>query len=129
MTQYLKGRALPAAVLSAAAAVVLLLAAKTCPAVFPTPETLSGMDPEAAEAALAGQTRRDILDAWGEPDGTLSGLFGDIYNVEEGVGVIIYYDTESVNQGAAGSDTVPVWSVSLYHSPASLGAIPYLPSS
>ena len=51
MTQYLKGRALPAAVLSAAAAVVLLLAAKTCPAVFPTPETLSRMDPEAAESA------------------------------------------------------------------------------
>ena len=129
MTQYLKGRALPAAVLSAAAAVVLLLAAKTCPAVFPTPETLSRMDPEAAESALTGRIRRDVLGVWGEPDGTLSGLFGDIYNMEEGVGVIVYYDTESVNQGAAGSDTVPVWSVSLYHSPASLGAIPYLPSS
>ena len=52
------------------------------------------------------------MNAWGEPDGTLSGFFGDIYELESGGQVILYYDTEPMSQGTADSSTVPVWYVS-----------------
>lgn len=126
MRQFASGRALPAALLAVLTAAVLLAAGRPG---IPAPDALSRMEPESAEAALLGLSRRDILDAWGEPDGTLSGFFGDIYAGGDGVSVIIYYDTEPMGRGTADSFTVPVWSVSLYRSPASLGAEPYFPSS
>lgn len=75
---------------------------------FPNREAVSAMGQEAAEAALLGRERREVLRAWGEPDGTLSSLFGDIYRLENGGHVIIYYDTEPMNSGTAGLSTIPV---------------------
>ena len=63
---------------------------------------------EAAEAALLGLPREDVLRAWGEPDGCLSGLFGDIYTLESGARITVYYDTEPMGQGTADGQTVPV---------------------
>lgn len=108
MRALFRGRALPAAALAALTAAALLLAERPGPAGLPTPEALSRMAPEAAEAALLDLPRQEILNAWGEPDGGLSGLFGDIYALETGGHIIVYYDTEPMNQGLAGAETVPV---------------------
>ena len=66
----------------------------------------------AAEAALLGLPRQEILNAWGEPDGSLSGFFGDIYQLESGMCITVYYDPEPMNRGAADSCTVPVQYIS-----------------
>ena len=108
MRSFFKGRGLPAAMLAALTAAALLLAWKAAPAGLPGSEALFGMGPEAAETALLGHPRREILNAWGMPDGMLSGLFGDIYTLEDGAQVIVYYDTEPMNRGLADSYTVPV---------------------
>lgn len=45
------------------------------------------------EAHLIGTPREDILAAWGEPDGTLSGLKGDIFKIPNSEKqIILYYD-------------------------------------
>ncbi len=44
------------------------------------------------EQEVLGTKREDILSAWGEPDGMLSGLFGDIFNLENGWYTILYYN-------------------------------------
>lgn len=75
---------------------------------LPTLEKLPGMGQEAAQSALLGRERREILAAWGNPDGMLSGFFGDIYGLESGAQVIVYYDTDPLNDGTADSNTVPV---------------------
>ncbi len=99
MKRFFGGRALPAALLAALTAAVLLSAGKTGPAIFPGPENL---------AALLDLPREDVLRAWGEPDGCLSGLFGDIYTLESGGHITVYYDTEPMSQGTADGQTVPV---------------------
>ncbi len=68
---------------------------------FPTPEEILSMNQAEAEEALQGRPREDILSAWGEPDGSLSGLFGDIYRLEDS-SIILYY-----NVGTAGADGDP----------------------
>ncbi len=108
MSGFFSGRTLPAAALAVLTAVVLAFAARTGPAGLPPPEDLAALGPEAAEAALLGLPRGDVLRAWGEPDGMLSGFFGDIYSLEDGTRIIVYYDTEPMNQGTAGSRAVPV---------------------
>lgn len=114
MRAFFKGRALPAAIVAALTAAALFLAGKTAPAGLPLPEALSALGQEQAEAALLGLPRQEILNAWGEPDGMLSGLFGDIYALEDGVQVIVYYDTEPMNRGLADSYTVPVEHVRIH---------------
>lgn len=99
MKRFFGGRALPAALLAALTAAVLLSAGKTGPAIFPGPENL---------AALLGLPREDVLRAWGESDGCLSGFFGDIYTLESGARITVYYDTEPMSQGTADGQTVPV---------------------
>jgi len=42
-----------------------------------------------------GMSREEVHKIMGEPVGMLSGLYGDIYKLDEGSGVIIYYDSES----------------------------------
>lgn len=112
MAKLMRGRALPAAALAVLAAAAIALAGRGGPAGLPGPEELPDMGWEAAEAALLGLPRQDVLDAWGEPDGMLSGFFGDIYALEEGGRVIVYYDTEPMNRGEADSRTVPVQYIS-----------------
>ena len=99
MKRFFGGRALPAALLAALTAAVLLSAGKTGLAIFPGPENL---------AALLGLPREDVLRAWGESDGCLSGFFGDIYTLESGARITVYYDTEPMSQGTADGQTVPV---------------------
>lgn len=99
MTRFLKGRFFPAAMLALVTAAAILLAGRKTPAVLPGPGDLPDMGWEAAEAALLGLPRRDILNAWGQPDGMLSGLFGDIYTLEDGGQVVLYYDTELMGRG------------------------------
>ena len=108
MKRFFGGRALPAALLAALTAAGLLSAGRTGPAIFPGPENLAALGPEAAEAALLGLPREDVLRAWGEPDGCLSGLFGDIYTLESGARITVYYATEPMSQGTADGQTVPV---------------------
>ena len=50
------------------------------------------------EYRLKGKPRRDLLTVWGEPDGCLSGLYGDIWKLDEERQVIVYYnrDTDKV---------------------------------
>ena len=108
MKRFFSRRVFPAALLAVLTAVALLFAGKTGPAIFPGPENLAALGPEAAEAALLGLPRENILSAWGEPDGVLSGLFRDIYTLESGARIVVYYDTEPMSQGTADGQTVPV---------------------
>lgn len=124
MGAFFRGRTPPAAALAALTAAVLLLAGKTAPAGLPGPEELPIMGREAAEAALLGLPRQEILNAWGEPDGSLSGFFGDIYQLESGMCITVYYDPEPMNRGAANSCTVPVQDISCPAIPPAGGGRP-----
>ena len=52
------------------------------------------------EQAVLGEKRADILSTWGEADGSLSGFFGDIFNLDKNWSVILYYDTGLVGENA-----------------------------
>ena len=45
-----------------------------------------------------GQTRDDIIIAWGDPDGSLFGLFGDVWYLsdESNQQIVVYYDEDRV---------------------------------
>ena len=47
---------------------------------------------------LLGQTREDIIIAWGDPDGSLFGLFGDVWYLsdESNKQIVVYYDKDGV---------------------------------
>ena len=45
--------------------------------------------------SLSGLDREEIVDAWGEPDGMLSGLCGDIWHTGEELIVVLYCDRDS----------------------------------
>jgi hypothetical protein len=45
-----------------------------------------------------GTPREIVHKIMGEPDGMLSGLFGDIYKLEDGSRIVFYYDSESAVQ-------------------------------
>lgn len=113
MERCLKGRALPTAVLAVLTAAALMLAGRSGPADVPAPEDLAALGSEAAEAALLGHMRKEVLRAWGEPDGTLSGFFGDVYELKGGAHIIVYYDTEPMSRGTADGYTVPVEQVKI----------------
>lgn len=99
MRARLKKRAIPVFLLALLTVVSALIAGRTAPAGIPPLEALPATTQEAAEAALLGCPRGRVLSAWGEPDGCLSGFFGDIYMLEGGdYWVIMYYDTEQLNQ-------------------------------
>lgn len=75
-----------------AAVCALLLAARSGePAGFPAREYVAAMTNEAATEALAGTSEEALREAWGEPDGMLSGLYGDVYEVK-GKYIVVYYD-------------------------------------
>lgn len=73
-------------------ALLLLCAAlplSACGGAAPAPET------SAFGAHLLGQSREDVLQILGEPDGVLSGFYGDVWDLEDGTSVILYYDADS----------------------------------
>lgn len=47
---------------------------------------------------LLGKNRDSIINAWGEPDGVLSGFWGDIWLLsdESNKQIIIYYDQDGI---------------------------------
>ncbi len=49
---------------------------------------------EFATEKMEGYLREAIVYIWGEPNGTLSGLWGEIWEVKDGEGIIVYFDTE-----------------------------------
>ncbi len=65
-----------------------------------TPELVEvrEMTEEQAKNRLTGESRDNIIYSWGEPDGHLSGLWGDIWSLEEKSDrhIILYYDEDSV---------------------------------
>lgn len=73
---------------------VLLLAVGSLreTAAFPSREKIAAMTDQQAAEALAGTFREELQEAWGEPDGMLSGLYGDIYNGPDGKQIVVYYD-------------------------------------
>ena len=50
---------------------------------------------EALLENLSGRSREDVLRRWGDPDGMLSGLWGDIWKLDNPSGgmIILYYDS------------------------------------
>lgn len=69
---------------------VLILTVNYMEKEIPALAEISGMTDQKATEALAGVS--ELLDAWGEPSGMLSGLYGDIYETPEGRYIVIYYD-------------------------------------
>lgn len=60
-------------------------------------ENIPILSEEVMEAHLIGTPREDILTAWGDPDGTLSGLKGDIFKIPNSEKqIILYYDEEDL---------------------------------
>lgn len=53
---------------------------------------------EIIEDRLIGITREDLIDVWGEADGSLSGLYGDIWDLGDGYELIVYYDDVDSNK-------------------------------
>lgn len=49
---------------------------------------------EYATGKIEGYSRDAIGYIWGEPDGTLSGLWGEIWETEDGDAIIVYFDSE-----------------------------------
>ncbi len=43
---------------------------------------------------VVGSTRQQLTQRWGEPDGILSGFFGDIWITDSGDEIIAYYDSD-----------------------------------
>ena len=68
----------------------------------PTLETLELLSEEDAFAALSGYTRRDLLNAWGEPQSTMAAfsiLHVDLYDAPTRGGWIgIIYDTHGLHE-------------------------------
>ena len=106
LRRFLKERTVPLLLLTVLTAAMLLFANRASG--LPALRAVPGLGQEQAESALLGRSRQEVLAAWGDPDGTLSGLFGDIYTLDSGDLVIVYYDTEPMNQGTASHLTVPL---------------------
>ena len=66
----------------------------SCAASFPKKEDIITLSSEEATKALKDKTEKEINDNWGEPDGILSGFYGDIYDYN-GKRIVIYYDADS----------------------------------
>ena len=61
-------------------------------------EKVNEFNQKELDKKLIGISREDILDAWGEPDGQLSGFWGEIWQLvsEKSKHVIVYYDENGI---------------------------------
>ena len=61
-------------------------------------EKVNECNQEELDENLIGISREDILDAWGEPDGHLSGFWGEIWQLasEKSKHVTVYYDENGI---------------------------------
>ena len=66
----------------------------------PKVSELDGYSEKKLEEALLGISESNVHDIWGEPDGHLSGLWGDIYKID-GMDkyAIVYYDSNGYVMG------------------------------
>ena len=76
------------------ALVIMTVLLSSCMASFPTKERVAAQTREEATELLKNKTAKEIYDNWGEPDGTLSGFYGDIYICND-KNIVIYYDADS----------------------------------
>lgn len=83
-------------------AVILILAFAGCSpeGAVDTPELgeIAELSEEQAREKLIGEHRDNIIHSWGEPDGFLSGFWGEIwlFDEESGKMVILYYDENGI---------------------------------
>lgn len=47
---------------------------------------------------LQGMSDADLVAQWGEPDSSLSGLYGDVWNIDDTATIIVYYDADLIIQ-------------------------------
>ena len=57
---------------------------------------LDGKDEEFVLSQFKGCTREELVQDWGNPDSMLSGMYGDIWVMEEKALLIVYYSTDSI---------------------------------
>lgn len=58
---------------------------------------ITGYTQEQLDEKLIGCSQEEIHSAWGEPDGMLSGFWGDIYHVPDGYeSIILFYDADGI---------------------------------
>ena len=57
---------------------------------------LDGKDEEFVLSQFKGCTREELIQDWGNPDGMLSGLYGDIWFITANEMIIVYYSTNSI---------------------------------
>lgn len=111
-------RTVPAALLLLCTVLCLVWASSHQNPVVPTLESLEQLSEEDAVAALSGYTRRDLLNAWGEPQSTMAAfsiLHVDLYDAPTRGGWIgILYDTHGLPEKTPESLSVlPVCRVDL----------------
>lgn len=65
---------------------------------IPSKEIMLGYLKEQGEGyateKIEGYTREAILYIWDEPDGALFGRWGDVWEIENGESIIVYYDVD-----------------------------------
>lgn len=59
--------------------------------------TRQGLTQEDCREVLTGQSRDAVIQAWGQPDGTLFGFFGDVWELDDESRqiLILYYGEDS----------------------------------
>ncbi len=72
---------------------MLAVILSACTAAFPKKESVLTLSKEEATRVLKDKTQKEIIDHWGEPDGMLSGFYGDIYEYDDKL-IVIYYDAD-----------------------------------
>ena len=75
---------------------VLLLTMTGCGRDIPALESIGVDNLDAVQTEFTDCTRKDLIRAWGDPDETLSGLFGDVWNLEEELEtyLTVYYNDD-----------------------------------
>lgn len=59
------------------------------------PELISFIESEDNLVKLIGLSPSDLYKSWGTPSGTLSGLYGEIWNINDEYDLVVYYDFET----------------------------------
>ena len=57
---------------------------------------LDGKDEAFVLSQFKGCTREELVQDWGNPDGMLSGFYGDIWVMTENENIIVYYSADSI---------------------------------